>query len=619
MIDFKEREQELANETVVTYQEKLDIIKEMKELLNEYDYDYKEDALWKIVDKWASNKATLIGLFRKHPNYNGKFQIVFSSDYDRTVDRNITMWFTNWFYDLCNNEEVAKKFGIEKYMTVDGVTFEEANKKYMEALGAFTSECYIPSWYSRTAILSALQNEQNADYIISLYDTMCEARDFYDKFGGSDISKDFYNYQECIYNTLISTEQILTDEEVVNLNKCIPQLKVNRGMKRSRVVNKIAIISEISKNSEYNSRFAQYADAINPLKITRHTVISVNPIDYLTMSFGNSWASCHTIDKENRRGMPQSYEGCYSSGTISYMLDQPSIVYYTIDHHYDGNYFELEPKINRCMFHYHDGALVQGRVYPQCNDGENGIYKTIREIAQKTMADLLDVANLWYCRKGTSACCEYIHSNGTHYHDYEHFSNCNISFIKNGDGYRTDAERMTVGHQPISVYSGNYHWCETNIMGDDDDECCCADCGEYYDRDDMYYIDGEWYCEDCCFYCEYHCEWETRGWNDENYHYVEHYGDVCYDALENSGYFFYCDDCERWFRGDGNTVMGSSYEYTVCDNCFDDYVWVSNREEYYHCNDVVYCESCGEYYLEEDSEHGECPNCGVIVEENVAI
>ena len=158
-----------------------------------------------------------------------------------------------------------------------------------------------------------------------------------------------------------------------------------------------------------------------------HTILSVNPLDYLTMSFGNSWASCHTIDKQNKREMPNSYQGMYSSGTISYMLDSPSMVFYTVDASYDGNDFWHEPKINRQMYHWGEDKLIQGRLYPQDNDGCSTGYTAFRAIVQKIMSEIFDFPNFWTVSKGTSEAGRYIDSEGTHYRDYNNFSNCTSS------------------------------------------------------------------------------------------------------------------------------------------------------------------------------------------------
>lgn len=359
----------------------------------------------------------------------------------------------------------------------------------------------------------------------------------------------------------------------------------------SRVINKFCSWIGFDKLPDYNREFAKYADALNPLTITRHTVLSVNPLDYLTMSFGNSWASCHTIDKRNKRGMPNSYEGMYSSGTISYMLDSPSMVFYTVDASYNGNDFWNEPKINRQMFHWGEEKLVQGRLYPQDNNGDNSVYTPYREIVQKVMSELFSLPNYWTVSKGTDAAGKFINSDGTHYRDYDTYSNCTLSRPKGSENDRY----ITVGHDPICIECGSEHDTEDCIS------CCskpseyyCEECGEPIDDDDVIWINDRPYCCDCVTWC---------------------------------------DECESYFVGEGTTVInGYGYTITVCDDCLDSYTYCDCCGEY-HPSEMTYwidvdcesvcgdclsdyygtCEDCGEYYklkdLEDHNGNLLCPSC----------
>lgn len=78
------------------------------------------------------------------------------------------------------------------------------------------------------------------------------------------------------------------------------------------------------------------------------------------------------------------------------------------------------------MFHFGgDGVLLQGRVYPQGNDGCTDLYKEFRNIMQKEMAKLIGLnSNAWTKRSRISN----IASEGCHYRDYTNFADCNISY-----------------------------------------------------------------------------------------------------------------------------------------------------------------------------------------------
>ena len=377
----------------------------------------------------------------------------------------------------------------------------------------------------------------------------------------------------------------ISESTAKDLNYMFTELRFGAGQKTSRAVNKICQYLGFDKVDGYNREFAKYADSLSPMVIKRHTILSINPLDYLTMSFGNSWASCHTIDKKNKRNMPNNYSGCYSSGTISYMLDEVSMVLYTVDASYDGDEYWDQPKINRQMFHYGEEKLVQGRLYPQENDGDGTVYTPYRNIVQQIISTIFDFPNLWSLNKGTDAVCQYIKSVGTHYPDYCHFGSCTISRIKGNE----NENKMIVGAEPICIVCGERHYDSESIS-----HCSkyvCADCGRRIDEDDVYWIHGESYCRDCIHYCEYCGEYHT---GEE--HYVNGYGYVCEDCLER--HFVYCECCENYVHEDNSYYVDCEDRY-VCGNCIDHY--------------YISCEDCGEYFPDDeicyDGDDALCESC----------
>lgn len=381
------------------------------------------------------------------------------------------------------------------------------------------------------------------------------------------------------------------DENVAKVfEEEVPSLRVKVGQKTSRVINKLCTYLGISNDKDYNRKFAKYADAINPIVMNYNVVLSINPLDYLTMSFGNSWSSCHTIDKTNKRNMPHGYHGAYSSGTMSYMLDESSMVMYIVDEGYSGNEFWDQPKINRQMFHYSNNKLVQARLYPQSNDGDGSVYTPYRNIVQEIMSTVFDFPNLWTNKKGTAAIYPFVKSSGTHYQDYCNFSSCNISFAKdkNVDG------QIYIGHRPICIKCGEEHDVNKNI------NCCetvqykCPVCGYTLEEgeDEIIWVGGNAYCSECVAYCdECDCYYE----NDE-VHYVESTDRyVCQDCLER--YYVWCELCDQYeLKSEATYIDGLGW---VCESCLD-----------YRC---VKCDECGKYHLSDNVEEYEgrtlCKNC----------
>lgn len=469
-----EKYPKIEDETLVPYvlsdEMRNELIEEMKELLTKYDYHPTDDALNKILDTWCENKGNLIRLFEKHPNYNGKFQITFDHDFDRVIDYDGIYKFCDWLQS--KTENFKKEIKLGEY------TYDEILNK----LNRLDSYLNIFDDYSFLEDLETVNGKTREEYKAERYDFR-RLRDQYRN--SNEITINYYHaYDKELYksvelidrvrNILTSkntTHQFVNERAEDYFKHYIPNCKIKAGQKMSRAVGKILRMAGVDKLEDYNKEFAKFSDAINPLKIKRHTIISLHPVDYFTMSFGNSWSSCQTIDKKNIRRIDadHSWGGQSSSGTMSYMLDETSCIFYTVDASYDGNQLELENKINRCMFHYNDNRLLQGRVYPQSNDsGANDLYRDIREIVQKIFADILEVPNYWTNKSGISNCLEATLSYGTHYRDYGNFDNCNVSTLKDNRDWH---DYIEIGHSPICPHCGKTHSRHRNIE--------CESCNEY--------------------------------------------------------------------------------------------------------------------------------------------
>ena len=404
--------------------------------------------------------------------------------------------------------------------------------------------------------------------------------------GYDDLPDKLYQFLVHLHTYVSRT---VTEETTELINESLP-LRIHVGEKMSRVINKICKYLGYDKHPDYNREFAKYADSLNPLTIKRHTILSLNPLDYLTMSFGNSWASCHTIDKNNRRGMPNSYEGQYSSGTVSYMLDPSSMVFYTVDASYDGNEYWTQPKINRQMFHWGENKLVQARLYPQGNDYDDEAYKPYRELVQEIISTIFDIPNLWTTTKGIAAASKYIDTEGTHYEDYCHFDSCRLCRPKDDE----NENNFTVGAEPICIECGNRHDNSENINCCTTDSVYCEDCGcRIDDEEDQYYVDGYIYCRSCVSYCdhcgEYHRGEATYIESEDRY--------VCESCRDND--YSYCDICRNYEPMD-NVRYIEEEDICVCENCFED--------------EVAECDCCGREFLIDHmktTEDGDtlCSNC----------
>ena len=605
--------------------EKIDrqnIIDEIYDTLNLCEiYHPTDKGINAVIDLWAEKKGredvwngnSVLDILSKHPDYvPEKGYIVKKNEYDRGIDfkvidsvmKNICR-ATQLPIDCCTIKPIEIKpwsvSEIESYISklsniVDCMRIDKNNIRY-RGMTIEEVKRELNEWTKKRNKI----HEEYAVYYGLAYSK--ELKEKVEKAGNLFVKiRDWVTNVENSISEEDLQKPLLIDDSVV---KYIEESELNiRGIRAGQKFNKVIvkILTEIGVKDtwdDYNKETARLGDAASPTKFTRFTIISANPLDYYRMSFGSSWSSCQTIDKEGYYRPSDggdNYEGMHASGTSSYMGDQSTVVMYTVDKSYEGSDYEMQPKINRCLFHLGEGKFVMGRVYPQGTDGEEEVYRQWRQIFQQIIAECMDVPNYWKTVKDRDEKRNQIESSGTHYRDYD-YEYCNIagfSYIKPTADTKPSVKYIKIGSQPICPSCGCLHWEEDTIecpsCRSDEVECAC--CGYSSDRENMHYIDGEWYCEDCCFYCEYHNEWETG----ESY-YVENYGYVCEYALEN-GDFRYCDNCGSYYWIDDCDGIETENGYWFCStNC-------AERAGYAEAEDGL--------WYPEDELH-ECPECGALV------
>lgn len=441
---------DMSKSYAITEDERNGLVADICNWFDSIGKKYKKEAIERIVDKWVQEKGWIIEIFKKHPNYNGKYQIVFSEDYPRKFDVAGVQSFARWINNnrsetLRNHQYKTTAFGyneaVRSYKKLRDV------RDYMRDLSR-EYHCADVRVNGRT-IDDVVREMEYFEDIIRRYNDLRDKVYIAGEFAYEKKAYEIYERLRLLsgnIDRLLSTN--ITEEDTVRLKSCFPNEKINItvGRKLSRTINEIMHYTGMSEIPGYEKAFAAYSDAVNPVAIKRYTVLSVHPIDYLTMSDGNSWHSCHSIRRD----------GAYHSGTLSYMLDRASFVYYTVDSKYNGNEIEKQPKITRCMFHMGNEKLVQGRVYPQSMDSDNDTYLVVRNIVRRVLATALGIADDWTIQKGTSACDKEVTTKGTHYPDYLHSRGCNVSRIKRRDRYTT-ARKITVGARPICIRCGKEH------------------------------------------------------------------------------------------------------------------------------------------------------------------
>lgn len=520
---------------------------DMCRVLREHNYSHDKTAVRKIVSKSLAAKEELIDIFRKNPYWNEEqLCIHFEHDYDRKIQPEAYRIFLNWLWAA--SEERNRAEGIP---TMDSVHTEEANRGiFGEYYNIYDELVELPA----ETILPEFEEEENLNY------------------WGRDRQKKYQN-------------------ALARINQLDEKWNFRPGMKLNRVVNKICVKYGWDKLVGYDRKYATFSDSMTPLKVKRQTTISVNPIDFLLMSHGNSWKSCHWI------GWDESEAGCYSSGTVSYMLGEDSFIVSAIDENASGERLAEEPKILRQVFGYHDYQLLQSRLYPQdCDSGAKELYDNIRGMVEEIIAQAIDEPNRW------TKDAMNVQSDGTAYQDWNCMNVCSMHTLLN---HKDDVkEPIMMSREPICVKCGCEHGNEESILCDDCQGHYCADCGCSIDLryEDSYVTNGEeYYCTDCRVYCDKCGGVERRDYSVWISDIEERWCDWCAGR-----YAVQCVNCGEYVSeaydhdANGNPICEGCYdsEYARCEEC-DELYLVGEME---NINNRWYCGQCAEEIREREGE-----------------
>lgn len=583
-------------------------------LLGEYDYDPSSTAVRSIFRENAKQKGWLYELFKKSEYYNGNGQIVLPAKLKRPVDKQGIKKFKDWF-----RQQYIEMMAEHPIM----IGLHDANE-YKQAMERIENRCCCMIDKSVYNGLTKADWEAEYNRMNKRWKKMEEEVGYFYRMWSDKLGRYVYvtetqynkfdNLNNMIYYLFAlemdETPNILGEERTQKINnflanaglktravvgqrvnkfvgKILKELGMNHIVDRQTVewVDDNGEVHQREKDMGYNYYYALLGDSINPLEYEREIVISIMPIDFWTMSFGYKWASCHTIDKTNRRrNGSDNYQGCYSGGTESYMLDSSSVIMYVRptdaqikEMREEDMAMEMQSKFKRCIFYLGEDKLIQSRVYPDGRDGgEEGLAAQLRAIMQKTIADLYETPNMWTIKKGTYACESEITtaSMATHYADYAHYDDCNVSYLRriNGD---LNHNRITVGASPICPSCGSIHsqeeWITCECCCDDDNIYNCDRCGDRFniERDSYIYTGDGYYCCEGCAKADGYVETEDDGW---------HFKDDCYyDSY--SGEWYYDDSYGVWTE-DGNW-------YHSEDNAErDGYAYASEEGGWYDEDDV---------------------------------
>ena len=335
-------------------------------------------------------------------------------------------------------------------------------------------------------------------------------------------------------------------------------------------------------------------------------ILSIDPIDYLTMSISSSgWSSCHDARKEDGE------RGAYAGGTLSYMADETTIIAYVTTgkirelHGSDGcGTFSHTSKLWRmCVYvDTENRSAVFSRQYPSSNDAyTKSARKAIAELLGKYHQTAADYKVNFKAYKETETFSRNIQSGhgSLIFNDLggEHEKSC--IKLKDSGEYPS----ITIGAAPYCPICGGRKVTDAVLMGcdscDDNEKYSCYHCGDYMRENAVFEgADGNDYCESCFNDIFSTCEYCDRLENNDDLHYIEGHGSVCERCLDR--HFTSCDSCGDYFDEDLTGVEGD----WLCRSCLE--------------NEATYCENCADWFYSQNTQYddeGSCHYCNDCMDE----
>ena len=593
---------------------------------DECGYDrMSTDAIAHNVALWAINKADKILAMKKCPLYNENepYKIVMQANFERVKDEDTIYRYANNF-DGILYEAISKlrspKISEDDVQTYKGILENNKNSYFSDE----DRRAFILKQVELASKTTPHVGQKTSRFIRNLITT---------------VNGNLKGEEKRLSVQLSFETEIAGNGDVVHIAKgnvvkdgwdSIMEVSTSRH-NEAYTGDEEPGLKEKLMNTFWEKSFANYADAINPVVFTRPTVLSLDYVDYILMSHGNGWESCHWINKEDATA-----GGCNSGGTWSYANDAVSYILYTTREDVETDY-ELADKVTRevVIFDEYKHELICDRVYPQSNDyGCSSVYTEHRNAAQKIISSIYGYSNLWnvfnFCGSNGSYADEELKefpreplintpSDACQYWDYHYFkSSLNVpkeiltayhhDYVPELDP-GTNSRRLLIKYMnrngEISVgesaycpicgdnirYNGDTHFICSDCASEDDGREYCASCGYAYDEEELHYCnDGEYRCDDCCFWDEYLQEYVANSDGQNEVYYADGYGSetLCDDSIDNAiknGDVFKCADCGNYyFTKSFNIRYGVDYyEHTdgkkYCNECY---------EKNFHT-----CEMCG--------------------------
>lgn len=517
----------------------------MKEVFRQNDRYRKidEESLKTYLKKWKENKETIYKLFSKQECWNAdELALVIQDKIYRNNDANKARNILN---RILRTTIYSKTESLSDYFWMIDQIITKENASLTQTVW------YSAEWFTE-------QSEHYLDRIMK----------------GDTSGEKLYSYlfKECHLSLGMKLSRAVTKmiDYICNYFKVDYKSLTYTLDEQCKVRNPEGGFS-LTNNHTWEQAKAKLCDYLNPLTVDETFYISINPLDYLTMSHGTTWDSCHSLRDD----------GCYHSATGTTLADGSTVIVYTLpkDETPKNNFYKVNKQTRQMLFLADDlTGIFQQVFYPSrsTNDGD-----VVRNILQEMIAKYKNLPNLWTTNRddGSADICtdEYLG-----YKDWEEGKPSIVSVLKGCNPYfEIGASIPCIDDHTRTVYDHEH-------MADGEwRQCEC--CGEYIPEDDAYYVDGECY---CC-----HCY-------EENFTRCQNCDDDIYNGDEiiidgNP----YCERCAN--RMDYKEVEDGSFSTKYIT------LHIDGGEEYFSSeeamlnahSDAVHCDECDVWYV------GKCPRC----------
>lgn len=275
-------------------------------------------------------------------------------------------------------------------------------------------------------------------------------------------------------------------------------ISIQHGSKPIKIISKIAKEFGVLTEEEVEYIRIKQSQVLNQKKIKGTLVLSIHPLDYMTMSDNASgWSSCMSW---------QEY-GCYRRGTVEMMNSETVVVAYLESEQPMKMYTpegdkEWNNKKWRQLFVVNDDIIASVKSYPYFNE-------ELTTTALDWLAELLEINGGIKFNKHAIT----FYSNETY--DFVFSDNYCFEFYTDDmyNDFYTTTHYARISNPEVKYYEINYSGprecmsCGGTDCYFDDDEApllCCEDCYDLKRCDDCgccceetYELDGCYFCEEC--------------------------------------------------------------------------------------------------------------------------